>query len=92
MTKLFFVFALLQAADLATTVMTLKLGGVENNPLIQSFLTMGSVLGLVLAKIVVLLIAAGCAAWGRQRPLRCANAAFAGVVSWNLFVIARLLI
>jgi hypothetical protein len=91
MIKLFFVFVFLQAADLATTVLTLRLGGVEQNPLIQFFLTVGPVFGLVLAKIVVLLIAAGCAAGGRERPLRCANAAFTGIVSWNLFVIARLL-
>jgi hypothetical protein len=91
MIKLLFVFIFLQAADLATTVVTLRLGGVEKNPLIQFFLTVGPVLGLVLAKVVVLLIAAACAAGGRQRPLRCANAAFAGVVGWNLFIIARLL-
>ena len=91
MVKIMSVFCFLQAADLATTVVTLKLGGVENNPLIRFFMMVGPLVGLVLAKLVVLLVGAGCVASGRLNPLRRANVAFAVVVGWNLVVIARLL-
>ncbi|HYM05245.1 MAG TPA: DUF5658 family protein [Terriglobales bacterium] len=91
MTNLLLVFFFLQAADLATTAVALNLGGVENNPLVRVFMWMGPLAGLIAAKVVVLLVAAACAVSRQHRPLRFANAAFAGIVVWNLSVIARLL-
>ena len=52
---------------------------------------LGPLVGLIAAKVVVLLIAMGCAVSKKYRPLQCANLAFAGIVVWNLSVIARLL-
>ena len=91
MTNVFLIFFLLQVADLATTFVTMRLGGVELNPLVRMFMSAGPVAGLFLAKLVVLAIAAGCAAMSKFRTLRRANIVFAGIVFWNITVIARLL-
>jgi len=91
MTNVLLLFFFLQAADLATTAVALNLGGVENNPLVRAFMWMGPLVGLITAKIVVLLVATACAVSRKYRPLHCANAAFAGIVVWNLTVIARLM-
>lgn len=91
MTNVLLLFFFLQAADLATTAVAMNLGGVENNPLVRAFMWMGPLVGLMAAKAVVVLIAIACAASRKHRPLHWANAAFAGIVVWNLSVIARLL-
>ena len=91
MVNILVIFFVLQVADAATTVVALRLGGAEDNPLIQMFMSMGPVAGLILAKALVLLIAFGCALSSRARVLRHANVAFTGIVAWNLIVIARLL-
>jgi hypothetical protein len=91
MANILIVFFALQVADAATTMVALQLGGAENNPLIHMFLSIGPVAGLILAKVLVLLIAFGCALSSRARPLRHANVVFTGIVAWNLIVIARLL-
>jgi hypothetical protein len=91
MTKILSVFFLLQIADLATTVWTLKLGGAEINPLVLAFMTAGPLMGLFLAKVVVMLVAVGCALLSKHRTLQRANVVFAGIVAWNLSVIARLI-
>ena len=91
MANILIVFFVLQLADSATTLLALRLGGTENNPLIHMFMSIGPVAGLILAKVLVLLIAFGCVLSSRARALRHANIAFTGIVAWNLIVIARLL-
>jgi hypothetical protein len=91
MVNILIIFFVLQVADAATTVVALRLGGAEDNPLIQMFMSIGPVAGLILAKTLVLLIAFGCALSSRARVLRGANVVFTGIVAWNLIVIARLL-
>ena len=91
MANILIVFFALQVADAATTLVALRLGGAEDNPLIHMFMSIGPLAGLILAKAIVLLIAFGCALSSRTRALRHANFAFTGIVAWNLIVIARLL-
>jgi hypothetical protein len=91
MTNVLLIFFLLQLADLATTLVTMRLGGVELNPMVRMFMSVGPVAGLFLAKLVVLAIAVGCALASKYRTLRRANIVFTGIVIWNITVIARLL-
>jgi hypothetical protein len=85
------IFAFLQVLDIATTVLTLKMGGVEKNQLIQQFMSIGPITGLIVSKLMVVLFAGGCALLGKPRPVLYANLVFAGIVVWNLSVIIRLL-
>jgi hypothetical protein len=90
MLKVFLIFWFLQLADLGTTVAVFRLGGGEQNPLVHYLMAVGPVEGVILAKIVALAIGVGCVMAAKHRPLRVANLFFAGVVAWNLSIIARL--
>jgi hypothetical protein len=91
MRKILYLFVVLQIADLLTTVLALKLGGVEANAMVQAFMSVGPYTGLILSKLVVLSLALGFALWSKQATLRHANVVFAAIVAWNLTVIVRLL-
>ena len=92
MRKILYLFVVLQSADLLTTVLALKLGGVEENAVVQAFMSVGPYAGLILSKLVVLSLALGFALWSKQATLRRANVVFAAIVAWNLTVIVRLLL
>lgn len=54
---LFIVFALLQCADVATTLYVLKRGGREANPVMAAIMArLGNVAGLVVPKLVILAV------------------------------------
>ena len=91
MREILYLFIALQIADLLTTVLALKLGGVEKNVVIRVFMSVGPYAGLILSKLVVLSLALGFALWSKQATLRRANVVFAAIVAWNLTVIVRLL-
>ena len=86
-----FLFLLLQAGDLATTVAFLHRGIAEANPLIAAALRAPLQPAVALAAVK----AAGCVlawvAWktGRARLLRRANLFFAVCLLWNLAAMAR---
>jgi hypothetical protein len=84
------IFVLLQVLDLITTLIALGLGGQENNPIVAHIMAVGPIGGLVISKVTVLAIAFAGAALHKHWGLRMANIAFAGVVAWNVTVIARL--
>ena len=90
MRKALLIFVFLQLADLVTTVVVFRLGGVEQNPLVRLLMGVGPVQGVILAKVVALGIGAGCVLAAKHRALRVANLVFAGIVIWNLSIIARL--
>jgi Domain of unknown function (DUF5658) len=92
MNKILSIYTFLQLADMATTAVTMRLGGVEINPLVHVFMSVGPLVGLLLAKLVAMIAAMGCVFLKKPRPLRCANLVFAGIVVWNLSIIARLLV
>ena len=80
----------MQLADLGTTMAVMRLGGLEQNPLVQHLMAAGPVAGVTPAKMVALAIAAGCFIAEKRRALRTANLVFTGTVAWNLRIIARL--
>ena len=84
------IFILLQLLDMATTLVVLAMGGRETNPIIQHFMTVGPVAGLIISKLAVTAIAVAGVAFKRYRGIRLANFAFTGVVAWNFTIIARL--
>ncbi len=84
-------FAFLQLCDLATTVVFLRHGVMEGNPLVSALM---HVLGQpALAVIAVKLLACSMALYAfnsrRMRLLRRANLFFAVCVGWNLVAIFR---
>jgi len=87
-TQLTFIF--LQAADVATTMTALQMGGDEKNPLVMHLMPIGSLQGLILSKVIVLAVAVAAVLAGKYHVLRWSNALFAGVVVWNLIIITRL--
>jgi len=91
MAKILAVFIFLQMADFMTTVATLRLGGAEMNPLVHLFMSIGPIAGLILAKTAVIAVAIGCFFLNKPQVLHRANLVFAGIVLWNVSIIARLL-
>jgi len=83
------VFLLLQIADFTTTAVVLKLGGSEQNPIVQHFIGAFGVNGLVLAKTLVIIAGTIMALAGKVRVVRFANVLFAAVITWNVIVVAR---
>jgi hypothetical protein len=81
------VFISLQALDVVTTLIVLRMGGSEANPLVSRFMLVGSLHGLLYSKVLALAIATFAVRSRRLRVLRIANVVFAGIVLWNLFVI-----
>ena len=90
MPKVFLIFALLQLADLGTTPTAFRLGGAEENPLVRHLMSVGSVDGVILAKILALAIGGVYVIAAKHRALRIANLVFTGIVVWNLRILARL--
>jgi len=90
MLKVLWIFVSLQVADLGTTAAVLRLGGVEENPLVKHLMIFGPLEGLILAKLVTVAIGVGCFLAAKPRALLLANFAFAAIVAWNLSIIARL--
>ena len=84
------IFVYLQILDLVSTLTAIKLGGAEKNPLVLHFMALGPVAGLLLSKLVVTGIATGGALLRKYRGLQFANVAFAGIVLWNMTIVARL--
>jgi hypothetical protein len=85
---LFQVFVFLQVLDLLTTIVVLKLGGYEANPLVSYFMTFGPTGGLVMAKAIVIVLGTAIVWYNRHRVVFFANYAYAGIVCWNLAVLA----
>jgi len=83
---LLFLFIGLQLLDAATTMVFLRHGVAEGNPLVRAALGFSTspALGLAMAKAAGVALAA--LAWrsGRQRLLWLVNVVFAGCVLWNL--------
>jgi hypothetical protein len=85
-----YIFVFLQCADFGSTVLAIRMGGVERNMLVSGFMGAHPVDGLILAKIIVLSLALVVLATRKRRVLTWANVFYSAVVIWNLSVIARL--
>ena len=88
--KALLIFVCLHVADLGTTVAVLRLGGVEENPLVQFLMAFGSMRGLILAKLITAALGIMCFLTSKHGALRLANVIFGAIIAWNLSVIARL--
>lgn len=80
-------FALLQAADFATTAAFLNAGASEGNPLVSAFIGSGSLLALAAVKCATLAIAVAITEYGYHWPITTANWIYGGVIAWNLMAI-----
>jgi hypothetical protein len=84
------VFLGLQLLDVATTLIVLKMGGAEQNPLVKEFIKFGPAVGLAVSKALVLGLAALLVWMGKLKAIRLANAGFGFVIIWNFVIICRL--
>jgi hypothetical protein len=84
------IFVVLQALDLATTLLFLARGVAEGNPLLTMALPYAHEpwVGLVAAKLAATLIGFYCYRSGRIRVVRLANVGYFLIVAWNLATIA----
>ena len=87
----FLIFLALQAADFATTMIVLNLGGAEANPLVKQFMTTDPLQGLLTAKLLALGIGGICLVLGKLRAIKVTNLAFSAIIAWNVSVVARLI-
>lgn len=81
-------FILLQALDVASTLIAFSMGGLEANPLVRPFLAFGEVGGLLAAKAAVLTVGLLCWRYGKLSVIRKASWLYVAIVAWNVSVIA----
>lgn len=84
------VFVFLQFLDALTTLVFLRAGVAEGNPLVTLALAHGHApwTGLVAVKIVATMIGLICSRTERTTTLRLANFGYSLIVGWNLIAIA----
>jgi hypothetical protein len=78
----------LQAADFLTTARVLHLGGFEGNPLVAGAMTLGPLVGLLLAKLIVIAIGVSCVHYGHRNAVVIANYLYCAVIAWNCLCLA----
>ena len=85
------VFLALQLGDLATTLVFLRHGVLEANPLVAALMHLSAAPAVAVLTVKVAACALALYAWNsrRTRLLRRANLFFAVCVGWNLLAIAR---
>ena len=80
-------FIALQALDVLTTMIGLRLGANESNAFVGYLMRMGPLSGLLVSKLLCLFLAAAVVVFGRGRVMRLLNPWYAAVVTWNVFAI-----
>jgi len=83
------VFFSLQALDVLTTMIGLRLGASEGSLFVGRLISLGPLPGLLLAKLFAVLLAMAAIRFKRQRVIVFLNYWFAAVVTWNLVTILR---
>lgn len=86
--RAFRIFIVLQALDVLTTMIGLRLGAGESNAYIGHLMRMGPLPGLLLSKLLCLILMTVVVVSGRGRVMRLLNPWSAAVVTWNLVAIA----
>lgn len=77
-------FVLLQFLDFMTTMIGLKWGAKETNPVIRQFMHLGPAAGLLICKLAAM-VGGGFLIWfKRERVLTVLNYIFAFIVGWNV--------
>jgi hypothetical protein len=88
--RLFQMFVCLQFVDLLTTLLALRFGGQELNPVLRGFMQLGPITGLIVGKLTVLAVGAFVVWCQRPRVLVIANRFYCALAAWNLAVILGL--
>lgn len=88
--RAFATFLALQALDVLTTVMGLRLGAHEGSAFISRLMVLGPVQGLLISKGLSIVLVTSVVAFGKGRLMRVLNPWYATVVTWNLIVIFKL--
>ena len=86
------VFVALQVLDVLTTLIGLNMGAQEASIFIGRLMNAGPIAGLLLSKILGVALVATALKFRRTRVIVFLNYWFAAVVSWNLFLILRILL
>ncbi len=89
------VFIALQILDVMTTLLGFMLGAKETNLVVLRFLHLGTLNGLIAAKLFAVVVLIAIVSSGRvrlARLIRLLNLAFAAIVTWNLVMIFTLLL
>jgi hypothetical protein len=81
------VFVFLQALDILTTLIGLRLGAGEASVFIARLMHLGAVPGLMISKILAAILVLIALRYRHPRIVVMANFWFAGVVTWNLVAI-----
>lgn len=85
-------FVIVQLFDILTTMVALRLGGAERNPLVVQLMHIGVLPGLLVSKSLIVAIALVATLSRKPKVLLWSNVLFGGVVTWNLVVIGRLIL
>jgi hypothetical protein len=81
------IFVFLQALDVLTTLIGLRLGAGESSAFVAGLMHLGVVPGLMISKMVAVILVLIALRRRRPRIVVLANLWFAGVVTWNLALI-----
>jgi Domain of unknown function (DUF5658) len=81
------VFVCLQALDVITTLIGIRIGAQEANIVVARLMDLGPTTGLLVAKLLGILIIIAVFVRGKVRLIRLLNLWFAGIVTWNLVLI-----
>jgi hypothetical protein len=83
----FVIFVFLQALDVLTTMLGLRLGAEEGSFFIARIMKFGTLPALLMAKAISIVLVMAVVAFGRRRLLQKLNLWYAGLVTWNLIMI-----
>lgn len=83
------VFFSLQALDVLTTLIGLRLGAGEASFFVARMISLGPLVGLLLAKTFALILVAAAIGFKRTRVIVFLNYWFALIITWNLVTILR---
>ena len=86
-TQMLVLFLFLQALDVLTTMLGLRLGAQEGSIFIGRLMNFGTLPALLIAKAISIVLVSGVIAFGRKRLLRWLNVWYAALVTWNLLMI-----
>ena len=81
------VFVSLQALDVITTLIGIRVGAQEANIVVARLMDLGPTTGLLVAKLLGFLLIIAVFVRGKVRLIRLLNLWFAGIVTWNLVMI-----
>jgi len=81
------IFLFLQLMDVLTTWLGLRLHCAEASPFIRYLMHLGTVMGLLGAKLIAILLGGFCVWRQRFRVIQMVNYFFAALVTWNLAIL-----